>query len=166
MKPLLQWVQQDWTHSSLVPDLPTHCQLWRMVKGSQPQTPVLFPRHSTHQSNPSSPTYESTMRYGLQAKALPALQTLMPAEHNSWVNGTVAFFSGLSLCVKAETNAGRIPAFCHSTINSSKQQCTQLRCLTWRNVPSNNKDEHSPKHRWDGSISNIWDLLTHKKEFH
>ena len=64
----------------------------------------------------------SDTRKGPPAEALPAGQTLRPAEYKGWVNSSLAFLSGPTLRAEAETNAGRIPGLCHGAINSSDQQ--------------------------------------------
>ncbi|CAB1436621.1 unnamed protein product [Pleuronectes platessa] len=62
-----------------------------------PATPLHSPTH------PPSDTQK-----GPPAGALPAGQTLKPDEHKGWVNSSLAFLSGPTLCAEAETNAGRI----------------------------------------------------------
>lgn len=102
--PTLVWQSPDpWSLQSKPSTFPTPSPSYRVY-------PILL-------SYPTPPTHPPSHERP-QAEALPAGQTLRPAEHKDWVNSCPL----QAHSAEAETNAGRFPGLCHSTINSSNQQ--------------------------------------------
>lgn len=114
--PLLLWLLQQTDSPAIKPEGWTE----GAEEGAGTHHKPLLTAHRPARS-PLHPPPSDT-RKGPPAEALPAGQTLRPAEHKGWVNSSLAFFSGPTLRVEAETNAGRIPGLWHRVINSSDQQ--------------------------------------------